>query len=1262
MSAVRIQIRRGTVSEWSNANPILAAGEIGFETNTNKIKVGDGTTHWNSLDYITAEADTAHLGGQVASDIAQALTTAENYTDTVVGNLTTTNIPEGTGIYFTARRAIDAVNAGLTPGSGIQRLYVDGNLTISALVRGQKNITTSVDSQTNNINIDLNDTVNISGDFISNSVTTGSIVATDITGTDLTLTGNLHVSGTTTTVNSNTLTVTDPMIYLGGDNTSNSLDLGIVASFTKSGTYQHTGLVRDAIANTWKLFKGVTDEPTTTINFAQASYDSLTLGHLEADTATLTAINVGDVPNETLQYLKDVSSNVQTQLNTKAPSASPTFTGSVVLPSNTISSSNLQDYAITNSKIGSGAITNSNISATANINISKILNLQSNLDTLNSTLQSNFDTLNSTLDSKSPSNNPTFTGTVVLPSTTSIGSTTSTEISYIHGATSPVQTQLNNVSDTISSHSSSTTNVHGISNTADLANKIYVDNALSTAESYTDTKISTEVTNRNTAISTAVTNLVNGAPSALDTLAEIASAIGNDANFSTTLTNSIALKSPLASPIFTGTVVLPTGTVTSGMILDGTIVNADINASAAIAATKISGTAVTQSDTGTIATGMIADSAITSAKIADGTIVNGDVNASAAIAYSKLNLASSIKSSDIVDGTIVNADINASAAIDATKISGTAVTQADTGTVTSTMIADGTIVNTDISSSAAIADTKLATISTSGKVSNSATTATDANTASAIVARDASGNFTANLITVNTTPTASGHAASKAYVDNISAGMNWHSAVQAATAGVLPSSTYAAGTIDANGGYGIGATLTATANAAIVIDTIALNNGNRVLVKDQADAKQNGIYVVTDKGSVSTKWILTRATDSDNHIVNQVEAGDAVYVLYGPNNLNQSFVATVIGSGTNGIVLIGTDNITWTQFSGASSFVAGNGLVRTGNTVDVVSSTLSSSADSLDLSTVSRSNTTGSATNNLISSITTDTYGRVTAAVTSPINVATSTQQGVATFNTASFTVTSGDVTIKSAGVSNTQLANSSVTVGSTAIALGSSATTIAGLTSVTSTGFTGALTGNADTATKLATTRAINGVNFDGSAAITITAANPNALTIGTGLSGTSYTGSAAVTIAIDSTVATLTGTQTLTNKTLTSPAITLPSAGITFSDSTIQTVAGVPSITPINSSVFTTGVVNLATGYKDYMMAVAASVTVTLQQDSSATYPIGSSVDFYATGTGALFAAGTSATIINTPGLKFRAIGSVATAMKVAANTWLVFGDLTA
>jgi hypothetical protein len=115
-----------------------------------------------------------------------------------------------------------------------------------------------------------------------------------------------------------------------------------------------------------------------------------------------------------------------------------------------------------------------------------------------------------------------------------------------------------------------------------------------------------------------------------------------------------------------------------------------------------SATLVKTSDTGTV----------TSTMILDGTIVDADINASAAIAKTKLALTGTITSTDIANDTIVDADINTAAAITKTKIAGTAVTLADTGTVTSTMIADGTIVNADINASAAIDWTKLAVSST----------------------------------------------------------------------------------------------------------------------------------------------------------------------------------------------------------------------------------------------------------------------------------------------------------------------------------------------------------------------------------------------------------------------------------------------------------------------------------------------------------------------------------------------------------------------
>jgi hypothetical protein len=119
------------------------------------------------------------------------------------------------------------------------------------------------------------------------------------------------------------------------------------------------------------------------------------------------------------------------------------------------------------------------------------------------------------------------------------------------------------------------------------------------------------------------------------------------------------------------------------------------------------------------------------------------------------SLGSGVTSSSLTSVGTIGTGTWQGTAIDKTYLDATLVSTGDTGSVTSTMILDGTIVNADINASAAIVDTKLATIATAGKVSNSATTATNANTASAIVARDGSGNFTAGTITAAVTGAAS---------------------------------------------------------------------------------------------------------------------------------------------------------------------------------------------------------------------------------------------------------------------------------------------------------------------------------------------------------------------------------------------------------------------------------------------------------------------------------------------------------------------------
>jgi hypothetical protein len=197
-------------------------------------------------------------------------------------------------------------------------------------------------------------------------------------------------------------------------------------------------------------------------------------------------------------------------------------------------------------------------------------------------------------------------------------------------------------------------------------------------------------------------------------------------------TNFIAIEAPasvtadrtLTLPDVTGTIVSTgdTGSVTSTMILDGTILNADINASAAIVDTKLD----------TIATaGKVSNSATTAASAnTPSAIVARDGSGNFTAGTITANLT----------GTASNVTTNANLTGDVTSVGN------------ATAIAAGVIVNADINASAAIVDTKLDTIATAGKVSNSATTATDANTASAIVARSAAGNF--NITSINNGPLA----------------------------------------------------------------------------------------------------------------------------------------------------------------------------------------------------------------------------------------------------------------------------------------------------------------------------------------------------------------------------------------------------------------------------------------------------------------------------------------------------------------------------
>jgi hypothetical protein len=155
---------------------------------------------------------------------------------------------------------------------------------------------------------------------------TGTVTSTN----DLVVDGNLTVNGTTFNASSTSITIEDNMVQLAHQNAANTVDLGLVVGYN-DGAAKHAGLVRDVSDSKWKLFAGVTTEPTTTVDFTQGSLDALAVGAFEASSAT-----IGSVSNTELQYLDGVSSSIQTQINAKSPTASPTFTGTVTVPNGSV--------------------------------------------------------------------------------------------------------------------------------------------------------------------------------------------------------------------------------------------------------------------------------------------------------------------------------------------------------------------------------------------------------------------------------------------------------------------------------------------------------------------------------------------------------------------------------------------------------------------------------------------------------------------------------------------------------------------------------------------------------------------------------------------------------------------------------------------------------------------------------------------------------------------------------------------------------------
>ena len=344
------------------------------------------------------------------------------------------------------------------------------------------------------------------------------------------------------------------------------------------------------------------------------------------------------------------------------------------------------------------------------------------------------------------------------------------------------------------------------------------------------------------------------------------------------------------------------GSIDTAHIADSQITDAKL-ATDSVTTVKITDANVT--------TAKIAADAITNAKIADDSIdseqyVDGSID-TAHIADSQITLAklaaSSVNSSKIVDDSIVNADINSSAAIDATKI--------HDGTISNTEFGYLNNVSSNIQTQL---DAKLVKASNLSDLTSASTARTNLGLGT-IATQDANNvSVSGGSITGLGDPSVSSEAATKNYVDQAVAGLRTRVIAEAATTANI--------------------SLTTDLENGDTLDGVTLVTGDRVLVKDQTDATENGLYLVVASGAASR--------DPEHDTIAEL-SGQMIVVNQGTANDNKIFLCTTDSNAT-----IGVSNITYTVItpanvgtvtsvgvadSGAGEFTVGSSPITSSGTI-----------------------------------------------------------------------------------------------------------------------------------------------------------------------------------------------------------------------------------------------------------------------------------------------------------------------------------------
>jgi hypothetical protein len=294
-----------------------------------------------------------------------------SYQNTTNANLgtATTNI---TNLQSNAGTQQSQINSIVTNANANVAAYLptySGSLGGTLTTAAQTNIT-SVGTLTG---LTSSGIVNITNSTQSNDTTTGALVVTGgaavganlHVGGSLHITGNLEVNGTQTIFNTNVSVIEDSMIYLGDDNTGDSVDIGLVSSFTNPA-YQHTGFVRDASDGVWKLFANVVAEPTTIVNFTSATYSPLRIGALTATSGTYSGaiiastVSAGTIGNAGATLTGTLSSGAQNNITS---ATGITALGTITsLAATTAVATNFSSGNIVFTNATSGTVSTANVS------------------------------------------------------------------------------------------------------------------------------------------------------------------------------------------------------------------------------------------------------------------------------------------------------------------------------------------------------------------------------------------------------------------------------------------------------------------------------------------------------------------------------------------------------------------------------------------------------------------------------------------------------------------------------------------------------------------------------------------------------------------------------------------------------------------------------------------------------------------------------------------------------------------------------------